>query len=195
MSDTIRTSPGSTTENPSSYDSNHGRYNSMNSNLTSLSEDDNARLGSPANAEQTTCTDASINTVLVSSVSSTSNDENRSSQVSYNTDRSENKTSVNTSDCSVPFQSERQREGNVVSNKHQLNSSGQLKNDGSAAGVFQMHEKNELTRQESRETKERRRRSKGMLLHSYHVCSYQVQTFFARNLEMLSACNNSRTFF
>ena len=177
VSEAVQTSPDSTTENMSSYDSSHKDvsgpliYNSMNSNLTlpNLNEDNGARLGSmsPISAGHSIHTDASA--VLVSPLSTSSIDqsEEKSSQLSCNSDvsdRTENETSFDTSACSAPFTSELQAEGNIVSTSpNELSCAGKLQSDGSASEIF--HPQVQLIRQESSDTRERRRMSKGLLFH------------------------------
>lgn len=177
VSEAMQTSPDSTTENMSSYDSSHKDvsgpliYNSMNSNLTlpNLNEDNGARLGSisPISADHSTCTDASA--VLVSPLSTSSIDqsEEKSSQLSCNSDisdRTDNETSFDTSECSAPFTSELQAEGNIVSTSpNELTCAGKLQSDGSASEIF--HPQVQLIRQESSDTRERRRMSKGLSFH------------------------------
>ncbi|CAB4038255.1 A-kinase anchor 10, mitochondrial, partial [Paramuricea clavata] len=171
VSEAMQTSPDCTTENASSYDSSRKDvsspliYNSMNSNLTlpNLNEDNGARLGSisPISAGHSTCTDASALVVSPLSTSSIDQSEEKSCE-SCNSDISD-ETSFDTSECSaVPFTSELQAEGNMVSaSPNELSCADKSRGDGSASEIF--HPQVQLIRQESSDTRERRRMSKVMM--------------------------------
>ena len=138
-------------------------YNSMNSNiiLPSCSELPNASPTidsvSEITAGQNTSTDN-----LVSERNTSSNDQ--SSDIQKSSDVSNrNMHNTDSSDCCTPFQSDKQALGISASESvNELCYQKRLQNDGLATEVIGSQETVVLRRQESNDTKERRRRSKGI---------------------------------
>ena len=144
-------------------------YNSTNSNLTSHSDSVNASpmisSVSAITAEHNTCADNSV-----SQRNSNSNDQSeyKPSEIHKNSDASVsniNKTSnTDASECNAQYLSRKQATGGPASAiRSELCDERRLQNDGSATEMVGFPETVVLRRQESSDTKERRRRSKGIL--------------------------------
>ena len=161
------------TDNNFLYDSDQSNnplvYNSMNSNLTSHSDSVNASpmisSVSAITAEQNTCADYSVSQ---RNISFNDQSEYKPSEIHKNSDASVsniNKTSnTDASECNVKYTSRKQATGGSASAiRSELCDEDRLQNDGSATEMIGFPETVVLRRQESSDTKERRRRSKGIL--------------------------------